>query len=536
MLATLITAGVLGEISSALAGPSLQRTVRVRWAKTVNPDAASRNPSLTADARRVAFASDATNLTPRGDGNGHRDVFVYDQGTGELRLVSLGPGDKPANGRSDEPVLSGDGNVLAFVSTASNLVPGDENRAQDVFVTIPGTVDPVLASRGIGRAESDGPSMEPDLSHEGRLLVFSSDATNLVPGDDNARTDVFVSDLRTGRVALVSSARGRDGVSAAGDSTAPAISPDGRFVSFTSSADDIAKGDRNGRPDIFVRDLLAGRTERVSVARQGGRNASRDGVLTSDISRNGRYVAFSSDARNLIRRDRNRHSDIFVRDRKAQTTRRASVSATDEEIDGGDSYAPTITPDGRFVAFASQARNVVPESARGEDVYVRDMRRHTTMLADVSSKGRPRGRERGTRSRQRPAISADGATVAFTSSASNLVGRDTNRVADIFLRRMSPAATAVASRRIDVQDGRVIIRFSSSDRSAGPLRCRLDGGPPALCPLEGVLLPRLKSGRHTLRALAGAPGAFYASRAIVIRVNVRKKRAVVSVQNPGDGF
>ncbi|MGI8731189.1 MAG: TolB family protein [Solirubrobacteraceae bacterium] len=534
MLATLIGGGVLGEISSALAGPSLQRTVRVRWAKTVNPDAASRSPSLAADARRVAFASDATNLTPHEDSNEQRDVFVYDQGSGELRNVSLGPGGKPANGRSDEPVLSGDGKVMAFVSSATNLAPDDANGARDVFAAVPGAVDPARVSTGAGGVEADGPSMEPDLSRDGRLLVFSSDATNLVPGDDNRRTDVFVRDLRSGRIALVSSARGKSG-SAAGDSTAPAISPDGRYVSFTSTADDIARGDAKGRPDIFVRDLLAGRTAHVSVSRRGGRNAGRDSVLTSDISRNGRYVVFSSDARNLIRRDRNRRSDVFVRDRKARTTRRVSVSATDEEV-GGDSYAPTITPDGRFVAFASRARNVVPESARGEDVYVRDMRRHTTMLASVSSKGRPRGRERGPRRRQRPAISADGSTVAFTTSASNLVGRDTNRAADIFLRRMSPAAAAIASRRVGVQDGRVVIRFRSADRAAGPLRCRLDGGPPTLCPLEGTVLPRLKRGRHTLRALAGAPGSFYASRAIVIRVTVRKGRAVVSVRNPGDGF
>ncbi len=535
MLATITFGGALGDISSALAGPSQQRTVRVRWAKTGSPDAASRHPSLAADARRVAFASDATNLTPREDRNSARDVFVYDQGAGELLLASLGPGGVGANGPSDEPVISGDGKIVAFASRATNLVAGDENRSADIFVTVPGTTDPVRVSTLTGGGEADGPSREPDLSHDGRMLVFASDASNLVKGDDNKRTDVFVRDLRSGAVSLVSSARGEAGRSASGDSTAPAISPDGRYVSFTSTADDLAKGDANRRPDVFVRDLLARRTALVSVSRTSGRTAGKDSVLTSDISRKGRYVAFSSDARNLVRRDRNRRSDIFVRDRRARTTRRVSLSTTDEEVNG-DSYAPAITPDGRFVAFASRARDLVPESARGEDVYVRDVRRRTTVLADVSSKGRPRGRERGARRRQRPAISADAETVAFTSSASNLVGHDSNRVADVFLRRMSPAATAVARRRVEAQDGRLVITFKSTNKTAGPLRCRLDDGPPSLCPLRGTLLPRLRDGRHTLRALAGAPGAFYAQRAIVIRMTVRKGRVAVSVQNPADGF
>lgn len=507
----------------------------MRWAKTGNPDAASRHPSLAADARRVAFASDATNLTPHEDRNSARDVFVYDQGAGELRLVSLGPGGAGANGASYEPVISGDGKIVAFASRATNLVADDDNRAADIFATIPGVTDPVRVSTTNGGGEANGPSQEPDLSQDGRMLVFSSDASNLVKGDDNESTDVFVRDLRSGAVSLVSSARGERGRSASGDSTAPAISPDGRYVSFTSTADDLAKGDANERPDVFVRDLFAGRTALVSVARAPGRTAGKDSVLTSDISSKGRYIAFSSDARNLVRRDRNRRSDIFVRDRRARTTRRVSLSTTDEEVKG-DSYAPTITPDGRFVAFASRARDLVPESAPGEDVYVRDVRRRTTVLADVSSKGRPRGRERGVRRRQRPAISADAETVAFTSSASNLVGHDSNRVGDIFLRRMSPAAKAVASRRVGAQNGRVVIAFSSGDEAAGPLRCRLDRGPPSLCPLRGTLLPRLRGGRHTLRALAGAPGSFYAKRAIVIRITVRKSRAAVSVHNPADGF
>lgn len=531
-----VAAGLLLPATYALAGPSPQRTVRVRLAKTGNPDGRSTQPALSADGRYVAFTSEATNLLLREDGNGPvRDVFVLDQGSGALRLVSAAPGGQAANGSSGQPVLAGDGSVLAFASNASNLVDADDNRSSDVFV--------VSRERGLERAsvaaggeQADGPSAEPDLSADGRLLVFTSRAGNLVPGDDDEHADVFVRDLASGAVALVS-ATPRRGTTADGDSSAPAISPDGRYVSFSSTAKNLVPGDRNGRPDVFVRDLATGRTELVSVARGGGgQNAAlaRGRAQISDVSRNGRFVVFESDASNLVRRDRNRRTDVFVRDRRTRVTRRVSLSTTNEEGSGA-SFLPTITPDGRHVVFASRADDLVPENSRGLDVFVREVDRETTVLASVGARNRPRGRERAEPKLERPTISADADTVAFVSSASNLVSRDRNRLADVFLRRMRPAATATASRRVGLLDGRLLIVFESGDRGAGPLQCRLDDGPPTLCPLGGMLLPRLRDGRHVLRALAGTPGAHYAPRPIVIRVDVRRgRRPQVRVRNPAD--
>ncbi|MDQ3849845.1 MAG: hypothetical protein M3296_04415, partial [Actinomycetota bacterium] len=392
------------------------------------------------------------------------------------------------------------------------------------------------ASVATGGGEADGPSAAPDLSADGRLLVFASAADNLVPGDSNQRDDVFVRDLTTGVTALVSAAQ--RGGPADGDSSAPAISPDGRFVSFSSSAANLVAGDADDKPDVFLRDLATGRTELVSVARGGrGQNKALAGgrAQASDVSRNGRFVAFESDATNLVRADRNRRTDVFVRDRATRRTRRVSLSTTNEE-GSGSSVLPTITPDGRFVAFASRADDLVPENARGLDVFVRDLTRETTVLADVTARGRPRGRERAAPPLERPALSADAATVAFASSAANLVGGDTNRTSDVFLRRMRPAASATASRAVGLLGGRLLVVFRSTDRTAGPLQCRLDRGPPTLCPLGGLLLPRLGRGRHVLRALAGAPGAFYARRPIVIRMNIRPGRPQVRVQNPEDAL
>lgn len=525
----------LFEAAQALAGPSPQRTVRVRVAKAGDPDGRSSQPSLSADGRFVAFTSAATNLGAQEDSNGPvRDVFVLDQGDGAVRLISQGPEGAPANAASGEPVLNGDGSRAAFASRATNLVAGDDNANSDVFVLVPGS-GLVRASAPAEGGEADGASTEPDLTEDGQLVAFTSSATNLVAGDTNGHADVFVRDLETGAVTLVSATPG--GSPGDGDSSAPAISPDGRFVSFFSTAGDLVAGDDDARGDVFLRDLQTGETELISVARGGGgQDAALAGgrAQVSDLSRNGRFVAFESDATNLVRRDRNRRTDIFVRDRTAGGTRRVSLSTTNEEADGA-SFLPSITPDGRFVAFASRADDLVPENARGLDFFVHELSRNTTVLADVSARGRPRSRELTEPKLERPALSADAETVAFVSSASNLTGGDSNRVPDVFLRRMRPAASASASRRVGLLRGRLLVVFSSTDRAAGPLRCRLDDGPPTLCPLGGLLLPRLHSGRHVLRALAGATGAYYAPRPIVIRMNVRKgRRPQVRVHNPAD--
>jgi Tol biopolymer transport system component len=528
--------GLLGPPTTALAGPPPQRTVRVRLAAVGSPNGPSGAPALSADGRRLAFASEATNLTAHGDGNGAmRDIFVYDQGTGVITLVSSGPGGEPADASSDQPVLDADGSHLAFASRARNLVANDRNRFSDVFVLVP-EAGLARASIAPGGGEGDGPSSEPDLSADGRLLVFTSAADNLVTGDSNQAYDVFVRDLVTGVTTLVSG--GRRGAPAAGDASAPAISADGRFVSFSSDAPNLVPGDDNGHADVFVRELATGRTRLVSVARGGGgQNAARSGgrALVSDISGDGRFVVFESDATNLAGRDRNRRTDVFVRDTGAGTTRRVSLSTTNEEGSGASSL-PTITPDGRYVAFASNANDLVAEDAQGPDVFVRELARETTVLVDVTARGRLRGREVAVPPPGRPSLSADGATAAFASSASNFVGTDANRVADVFLRRLEPAASATADRRVGLVRGRLLIVFRSADREPSPLQCRLDRGPPTLCPLGGLLLPKLHRGLHVLRAFAGAPGAHYARRPIVIRMTIGKGRPRVRVENPGDQF
>lgn len=533
MLAVSLLALAFGlvPVIPAAAGPSPQRTVRVRIANTGDPNGASGQPSVSTDARYVAFTSKATDLS-RPDGNRTvRDIFLYDQGTGAIRMLSRGLGGKAADGPSFDPVVDASGKVTAFTSKAENLVEGDANGVPDIFVAGFGLVARVsVAPDG---AEANGPSREPDLSADGSRVVFTSDADNLVAGDTNGRADVFVRDLATGVTSLVSSAP--QGAAARGTARAPAISPDGGFVSFTSSAPNLVRTDRNGVSDVFVADLSAAKTRLVSVGRRGRRqNASvaRPFHQVSDISRNGRRVVFDSDATNLVSGDRNRRTDVFVRDLVRARTRRVSLAVTNQE-GRGDSFTPRITPDGRWVAFISAADNLVPGDAIGQDVFLRDLRRETTTVVDVASDGRRRGRERTRQVLDRPALADDATTVAFMSSAANLIAQDDNGVSDVFLRRLEPPASAFVGSIGRGPGGGVVVEFASRDRFPGPLRCRLDDRRPTLCPLDGLLLPPLASGRHVLVALAGSPGSFYARKPIVIRLRQANGRLTARVGSSG---
>lgn len=518
----------LAPVPAAFAGPSPQRTVRVRLAKTGDPNGASGQPVASADARFVAFASRASNLGVR-DPNRHvRDVYVYDQGTGAIQMLSRPPGGEGADGPSGQPALAGTGAVAAFTSRATNLAEGDTNKAADVFVSVLGTL--ARASVAPDGSPADGASSEPDLSADGRLLVFSSAADNLVPGDDNKRRDVFVRDIASGTTSLVSAARSGGGAN--GASRAPAISPDGRYVSYTSEASNLVARDRNRVADVFVTDLRTGTTSLASVgARRRQQNASvgRPFQQVSDVSRGGRYVVFDSDATNLVRGDRNGRTDVFVRDRRRGRTRRVSLATTDQEA-AGDSFTPRISPDGRWVAFVSAADNLVPGDAVGMDVFLRDLRDHTTTIVDVSSRGERRGRELARAVLDRPAMSDDATTILFTSSARGLAANDRGPYPDVFLRRMAPPASAYVAGISGASRRRLLITFRSGDRRAWPLRCRLDRRPPTLCPLNGMLLPRLRDGRHVLRALAGAPGAMYAARPIVIELTIRNGKVRTRVR------
>ena len=330
-------------------------------------DAGSFLPSLSASGRYVAFESDAPNLVD-GDTNVAADIFVHDLQTGDTVRVSVATGDFQGNDGSYLASISADGRYVSFDSDATDLVSDDTNAAADVFVHDLQTGETVRVSVSSDETESDGSSYAARISEDGRYVTFVSDATNLVAGDTNGVPDVFVRDQASGETVRASLANG--GGEGNDGSYSPAISGDGRYVVFDSDATNLVADDTNGAADVFMHDLVTGVTTRVSVSNSGDQGNGHSFMPT--ISAEGRHVAFWSEAANLAAGDSNLVPDIFVHDLLTGMTTRDSVSDEGSEGNYG-SYSPAISGDGRYVAFDSDATNLVADDTNGvADVFVRD--------------------------------------------------------------------------------------------------------------------------------------------------------------------
>jgi uncharacterized repeat protein (TIGR01451 family) len=334
--------------------------------------------------------------------------------------------------------MTPDGRFVVFASSASNLVPGDTNGVGDVFVRDrrTGVTERVsVGPRGVqGNGDSNflGISTAPAISDNGRYVAFKSDASNLVKGDRNQLTDVFVRDRTTGTTEKISGAGGGDN---------PAISPDGNFVAF-----ETFDFDGDFAQDIYLRNRAAGTIERISVSHDGSEvfGTSEDPVVA-----NGPVVAFASSAPNLVPDDGESNIDVFVRDLSGPTptTERVSVSSAEEPAGEFDtSRNPAITNDGRFVAFQSDAQNFTPvaQAEFFSDIFVRDRQAGTTVLASPDGAG---GEASG--QSEDPEIGADGRFVAFASFASDLIAGATDPdgelVRDAFVRDLTAGSTELVS-------------------------------------------------------------------------------------------
>ena len=478
----------------------LERTYRASaGVNQTDTDGSSSRPAVSPDGRTAAFDSTAANLDA--DLNGAvRDVFLRRLPELRTTLVSEGIGGG-ADGASHSASISG--TTVAFTSAATNLVPHDTNGHEDVFVRdLPGAV--VRVSQAPDGTQGDGPSGEPDLSGERRHVAFTSSAANLVGQDANGTEDVFVRDLLTGALERISDVDGR---AAGGRSRQPAISADGRYVAFASTAPDLVPGDTNDLEDVFVVDRAEDTIELVSVSSgEFQQNAAVAAPFSqiSDISADGRHVVFDSDADNLVPGDRNQDTDVFVRDRRRDITRRVSVDTLEIEGDN-DSFYPTISGSGRSVVFNSFADNLAPGDAEDEDVFIRDVRRGTTAVVNVTSRGRKRAREAVDQLLQRPAIDFDGDVVGFTSTAGNLVDGDDNGFEDVFVRVLSPPSARIEEGPSGtVRTQRPAFRLDADDRAANRYLCSIDGRP-FECRRRGRI-PAVGDGTHVLRVRAGGPG------------------------------
>ena len=412
--------------AAALAGEKGIGTFRVNvdaGGAEANAESNAGRIAISEDGRFVAFDSYADNLVAN-DTNGVLDVFVHDRMTGATERVSVDSAGVEGNDQSFFPAISGDGRVVSFHSKATNLVAGDTNGKEEVFVhdRVSGVTERMnVDSAGV---EGNGGAFKSAINADGRFVSFYSTSRNLVANDINSMPDVFLRDRQNGTTELISV--DSNGVQGDNGSFKSALSADGRFVVFDSFASNLVAGDTNTWSDVFVRDRQNGTTERVSVRTSG--KQGNDGSNRASISADGRFVAFTSFASNLVTTDTNGTWDIFVRDRQNGTTELVSVDSAGVQ---GDltSIKPMISSDGRFVAFSSDATNLVPGDTNGvQDVFVRDLLTGTTQRVSVDSSG-----GEADAACDKAAISGDGRCVALGTSATNLVANDTNGFSDVFV-------------------------------------------------------------------------------------------------------
>jgi TolB protein len=405
-----------------------------------DPDAPGISTSVSADGRYVAFHSFASDLVPD-DGNGTGDVFVRDLRIGITIRASVDIQGGDSNAVSFTPSISADGRYVAFDSNASDLVPDDGNQVRDVFVRDLHAGTTIRASLDMGGGDPNSESFEPSISASGRYVVFSSGANDLVPGDGTfglGTADVFVRDLEAGTTVRASVD------DAGGDpdslSVNVSISSDGRYAAFASAATDLVPGDGNNTWDVFVRDMQAGTTVRASADMDGG-DADGQSLLTS-ISDDGGHVAFQSQASDLVPGDGDPNIDIFVRDLRTGITVRASVDIGGADANNSSGH-PSLNDDGRYVAFHSEATDLIPVDGNATiDVFVRDLQTGTTTRSSVDGFGREQSDGSLFAS-----ISGNGQYVGFISDSPNLVPGDGTGGAnnpDVFVRAVrAPTVDAV---------------------------------------------------------------------------------------------
>lgn len=408
----------------------------------VQADAANTNPSISGDGRFVTYTSDATNLVS-GDTNGNSDIFLFDRLSDSTERISVDAAGAQSNGDSLGCAISSDGRYTCFESDATNLTSDDTNGLRDIFV-VPNTSgggsfpegSPIVRnSVDSSGAEANFGSNNGAPSFDGRFVAFESAASNLVAGDTNLQFDIFVHDAATGVVERVSLTTA--GAEGIAENRFPAISGDGRYIAFESLAP-LVGSDTNGRRDIYMYDRVANDVERVSVDGAGAELSGHS--FSPSISADGRFVAFETLTDFIAGNDTNGRRDIYVRDRKAGTTSLASQS------DGGvvgnqDSFAPDLSPDGTYVAFVSRATNLVTgDTTSNRDIFVRNLATKTTVRVSLDSSD-----NEADGNSFNPVISADGQSVAFESDATNLVTSDTNGVRDIFVRSVLDGTTVRVS-------------------------------------------------------------------------------------------
>jgi Tol biopolymer transport system component len=364
----------------------------------------SSGASVSATGRFVAFTSTDSSLIA-GDTNSSRDIFVRDRKRGTTQRITVDSSGTQANSHSAWPFLSATGRYVVFDSLATNLVPGDTNGLNDVFLhdRDTGTTERVSTSgsgiQGNGPSGEDAPT---SVSADGRYVAFSSRASNLAPLDTDTQRDIFVKDRATGAIELVSVDTA--GLPLTGVHSSPNISDDGRYVVFQSGL------------GIHVRDRQLGSTDFI------------EGGIWAGISPNGRFVAYTRYAvpqPNIC--DFSICGVVWLLDRHTGTSEQISFDHAQRSMTVPNQRV--VSEDGRIVIFTSYSSDVVPGDLNDSaDVFVYDRHRHTARLVSTDDAGQP-----GDRASHGESMSADGRLVGFSSASTNLVEGDSNSIRDVFV-------------------------------------------------------------------------------------------------------
>jgi hypothetical protein len=416
-------------------------------------------PQLAADGRSVVFVSSATNLVAGTDSNGaFRDVYLRDVVQGTTTRISADANGVQGNGDSTSIAVNPTGatSLIVFSSTSDNLAPGDSLTFEQVYLKNPvsGAIVPVSVTAG--GEYGDGDSYSPVISGNGQFVAFITFASNLFDDDTFFEADVAVKNLATGAFTLVSADAA--GAQVGGNISGVSISDDGRYVAFASDADGLVTGDANGKLDVFVKDLLTGTLTLVSKDALGavGNGNSTDPVLSGD----GQFLAFVSDSTNLVTGDTNGVADVFRADLSGGLVRVNTLP--DGTQAAGLSGTVSISQGGRYVAFASEASNLVAGDANtSADVFVKDVQTGAIYLVSQSSTG-----ALGNSHSLAPSLSRDGRTVAYASVATNLAVNDVNAFQDVFLTTLNQAPAIVLTGTLAIDEGQPLSLDASGTTDA----------------------------------------------------------------------
>lgn len=340
-----------------------------------------------ADIHNLSISPNGQFIASVANASGGTSILLWDSASGTNKLItpSISTG-LAAAGWFNYPLVSSNGNYVAFVSTATNLSATAVTADYHVYVRNVQSATTAVAdvdTNGIGAGVSS--ITVPTLSSDGNVVAFERADGSLVANDNNLSVDVFARDIATPKTELIS-AHADGFASYSGNSYSQlstfSVSSNGSVVAFTSDATDLVLNDTNAQRDVFVRDIVAGTNALVSVG-LGGASASFASQEPS-ISGNGRYVAFSSFATNLVNGDNNNNEDVFLRDLQARTTTLVSTGMTANAFGNSNSYSPVVSYDGRFVLFRSAASNLASGTSGAENIFLRDMQLKTTYALTTS--------------------------------------------------------------------------------------------------------------------------------------------------------